>query len=238
MTACFKKNKEPTGEPLRKAVSCCVLAALALSGCAGSPSTRQGETLIDRGGVDILASDSTRQLTYLKERSSTERFCRGPGADSISTASEGVSLQLPLRGSSAGVGEETTTGAVDLGGRNPAVLITRELMYRACELASNTNADGATERQIYMQFLQAVAAISKAQIGPGISAFASEPAAPVLLAPPPAPASTFSAPTTTPSTQAPDFSASTTPPSVVAPASPGSNGPLLPPAFSNAVPGN
>jgi hypothetical protein len=236
MKACSRTNKAPRQNSLRKVLSCCVLGALTLAGCAGSPSTRQKETVIDRGGVDIIASDSTRQLTYLKERNSTERFCRGPGADSISTASEGVSLQLPLRGSSAGVGEETTSGAVDLGGRNPAVLITRELMYRACELASNTNADGATERQIYMQFLQAVAAISKVQLGTGIAAFASEPAAPVLLAPP-APASALPTSTITPPVPAPDFSTST-PPSLVTPAFSDSTGTSSSPAFSNAVPGN
>lgn len=191
-----------------------MLAVWALSGCANSsPGSRRSETVIDRAGVDIVASDVTRQLTYLKERSSTERFCRGPGADAVTTASQGVSAQVPLRGSSVGLGEESTNGAVDLGGRNPAVLIARELMYRACELASNTNADAATERQIYMQFLQAIATISKGQTGTGVAALASEPVTPVLLAAPPAPAPS---PTLAPV------------PSAVAPA----------PDFTNAVPGS
>ena len=93
----------------------------------------------------LLSLDSTRQLTYLKERGSTERFCRGPGADAVTTASQAVSAQVPLTGSSVGLGEESTNGAADLGAWNPAVLIARELMCRACELASNINADAATE---------------------------------------------------------------------------------------------
>ena len=205
---------------------CSLLALGALAGCANTSSTsRQAETLIDRAGVDIVASDSTRQLTYIKERSSTERFCRGPGADSVTTGSQGVSAQIPLRGNSVGLGEESTSGAVDLGGRNPAVLITRELMYRACELASNTNADGATERQIYMQFLQAVTAISKVQIGAGIAALASEPAAPTLLPPPPPPPPTPSMPVSTVPQSAPSSSF----PAPIAPSST--------PDFPNAVPG-
>jgi hypothetical protein len=177
------KIKTHEAMPRWKALFCCTLAVWALLGCANSsPGSRRSETVIDRIGVDVVASDSTRQLTYLKESGSKERFCRGPGADAITTASQGVSAQIPLRGSSVGVGEETTNGAVDLGGRNPAVLITRELMYRACELASNTNADGPAERQIYMQFLQVVLAISKVQTGTGITALASEPAAPVPFA--------------------------------------------------------
>ena len=170
---------------LWQVLGCSALATGSLSGCATSPAgSRQSEMLIDRAGVDIIAADSTRQLTYLKERGATERFCRGPGADSMNTASEGVSVQLPIQGSPVGLGEQRTLGGVDLGGRNPAVLIARELMYRACELASNTNADGATERQIYLQFLQAVVSISKAQVGTGAAGLASDPVAPVLAAPP------------------------------------------------------
>lgn len=213
-----------TRKSLGKVIGCYVLAASALSGCANSsPGSRRSETVIDRAGVDIVASDSTRQLTYLKERGSTERFCRGPGADAVTTASQGVSAQVPLTGSSLGIGEESTKGAVDLGGRNPAVLMARELMYRACELASNTNADAATERQIYLQFLQAIATISKGQTGTGIAALASEPVAPVLLAPPPAPASP---------------PVSTSAPSALAPALPGVTTVPSTPDFSNPVPGN
>lgn len=222
MKANLMRINKPSVKALEKVIGCCVLAASALSGCANSsPGSRRSETVIDRAGVDIIASDSTRQLTYLKERGSTERFCRGPGADAVTTTSQAVSAQVPLTGSSVGLGEESTKGAVDLGGRNPAVLIARELMYRACELASNTNADAATERQIYLQFLQAIAIISKVQIGTGIAALSFEPVAPVL--PPPAP---VPSPISTPA------------PSALAPALSGSITPPPTPNFSNAVPGN
>jgi len=156
----------------------CASTLLALAGCIGpGDSGRRPEYRIDRANVDIVAADSTRQLTYLKDRGSTERFCRGPGADSAGTASQGVSLGVPLYGAGGTIGESTARGAVGLGGRDPAVLLARELMYRACELASNTNADAATERQIYLKFLDAVVAISKAQTGAGAAALASEPAA-------------------------------------------------------------
>jgi len=170
-----------------------------LSGCSSPPGgSRQSETLIDRGGVDIIAADSTRQLTYLKERNSTERFCRGPGADSLNTGSEGVSVALPIAGRSVGLGEQRTSGGIDLGGRNPALLITRELMYRACELASNTNADPVTERQIYLQFLQAVISISKNQLGTGVAGLVADPVAPAMQGPLPASSTSMDTPFPTP----------------------------------------
>ena len=204
-----------------KALIVCAFAVWALAGCANSPAgSRQSETLIDRAGVDIVAADSTRQLTYLKERRSAERFCRGPGADAINTASDGVAVQVPLSVNSVGLGEQKTTGAVDLGGRNPIVLIAREFMYRACELASNSNADGGTERQIYLQFLQAIVTISKVQMGTGVAALASEPA-PLVVLPTPLPA---------PPTMA-------LPPSAATPVSPTSAGPTPAPDVTNPVPG-
>ena len=157
---------------------------LSLGGC-GTPSPQSGrpEMLIDRQGIDVVAADYARQFTYFKERGATERYCRGPGPDAITTSSSGVQLGVPTQAGALGeVGSSATRGGVDLGGRNPAVLISRELLYRACELASNINADPATERQIYKDFLDAIVSISKNQVSAGNAALAANPTAPVLPA--------------------------------------------------------
>lgn len=155
---------------------------MSLGGCGtSSPQSGRAEMLIDRQGVDVVAADTARQFTYFKERGATERYCRGPGPDAISTSSSGVQLGVPAQAGGLGeIGSSATRGGVDLGGRNPAVLISRELLYRACELASNINADPATERQIYKDFLDAIVTISKAQVSTGTAALAANPVAPVL----------------------------------------------------------
>jgi len=201
MTAYVLLKKIPK-KSMWKPIKCALFSALTVSGCAHSPlAGSRTDVLFDRAGISILASGSSRQHTYIKQRGTTERFCRGPGADSVNTASQDAEVQIPLKGISAALAEARTTGALDLGGRNPAVLIARELMYRACELASNINADPATEHQIYMQFLQAVTAISKAQTGVGSAALASEPTPPALL-----PTQQPALPSSTQPASAPDYS--------------------------------
>lgn len=156
-------------------LSCCI--SLSLVGCGGLPSSSDGrmENLIDREAVDIVAADAGRQLTFLKDKT-TERFCMAPAPDFSRTAGSQVMGGLPtIGGGSIGLGSNTTKGSLDLGGRDPAVLIARELLYRACELATNTNADPATEREIYNRFLAAIIEIAKSRTGPGSAPLATEP---------------------------------------------------------------
>lgn len=163
---------------------------LALSACGVLPSAsdEKSEFLIDRQGVDVIAADAGRQLTYLKDQGAKERFCRGPLPDFSRTAGTSASLGVPTTtGATLGVGNSLSKGTLDLGGRDPLVLIARELLYRACELATNTNADPATEREIYNRFLAAVVEISKVHLGSGSSPLASEPnpQPPIYTSPPP-----------------------------------------------------
>lgn len=165
-----------------------IVSALTLFGCATSSSVSAGraETLIDREGIDIIGSDAARHLAFIKNKDSIERLCLTPGPDFSRTAGSGVSLGLPTTsGGAVGVGENQSHGALDLGGRAPALLLARELMYRACELAANINADPATEREIYDKFLAAIVEISKSQVGAGTAALEAEPipAPPVAATP-------------------------------------------------------
>ncbi len=161
-----------------------LLGSLAvLFGCASvnSISSDKTETLIDREGIDIIAADASRRLAFIKDRDTAERLCLAPGPDFSRTAGHGVNLGLPTTaGGAVGIGESQSRGALDLGGRAPALLIARELLYRACELARNINADPATEREIYSQFLNAIVEIAKVQQGAGTAALGDEP----TLAPP------------------------------------------------------
>lgn len=157
-------------------LSCCV--SLSLLGCGILPETSDGraENLVDREGVDIVAADAGRQIAVLKDKASLERFCMSPAPDFSRTAGSQVMSALPtMGGGSIGLGSNTSKGALDLGGRDPAVLIARELLYRACELASNTQADPATERAIYDKFLAAIIEIAKTRTGPGSAPLATEP---------------------------------------------------------------
>ena len=143
--------------------------ATLLTGCGTASklvgNDDRGHYLYNRQGVDLLVEDASRKTTVLKDRNSSERFCRSPNPDFASGQSNAVSLGL-ANGPSIG----TSTGAqIDsLGGRSPALLITRELMYRACELALNLDANTELTKEIYWKFLGTVELAIKNQTGVGV----------------------------------------------------------------------
>jgi len=180
-------------------VKCLVGAAalIALAGCGTILPPAQG-TLFERDGVSVFSIPEGLRETYFADPKSFERHCRAPSPDVSITSSEGVSFSgLPIGGTGGGVGEDSAQGAVTLGGRDPAVLITRELMYRACELANNLKLSEKETLKLYRDTLDAIVKISGAQTGAGsASQTAAPPAAPNV----PAPTSTSGATSTSTST--------------------------------------
>ena len=169
---------------------CCLLPlflvlSMLLAGCGtlakhvGNDS--KGHDIYDRQGLDVLVEDASRKTTIIKDKTSLERFCRSPNPDFATGESNSVALGL---GSGPSIG--TSSGAMidSLGGRSSALLITRELMYRACELTLNLDADSALAKEIYWRFLGTIELAIKTQAGNGVqgstvttSATASVPAA-------------------------------------------------------------
>ena len=173
------------------------LAALAIlmstGGCLSLPSEPEKDTLFDRAGIDAILAASDRQALIMKDPTSKERMCLAPGPDYSVTASRGVNVGMGV-GLPVGpktqenLGGDVSRGALSLGGRNPEVLLARELMYRACELSLNLNADQATTLWIYTRFLESIEKIAQSQTGSGSASVSATPLDP-RLAPPAAPPS-------------------------------------------------
>jgi hypothetical protein len=166
-----------------------VAAAAAFQcGCAHVTRDTPDVQLIDRAGVDVASEPVERRTTYFKNHGSVERYCRAPAPDFTATMSEGVSVGVGLGG--RGVAEDKTRGAIALGGRNPEVLLARELLYRACELSMNINASPAETRAIYERFLQSIETMARYETASGTASDVATPADARLS--PPAPSSTTS----------------------------------------------
>ena len=155
-----------------------------MAGCSPGSVLSSAPTaqLFDRDGTDILSEPASRNTSFFKDKSSTERVCRVPAPDFASTASQGFSVGLGLPGTGTkDIGEDAGKGALGLGGRDPEVLIVRELMYRACELSLNLNADQKTTLRIYDRFLRIVEKLGVSQTGKGVASTSA--AAPAVQAP-------------------------------------------------------
>lgn len=149
-----------------------------LEGCVAGQ--RAKPVVIERDGVTSISTSAELQTAYVKNRMHSERFCAGPGTDAVSTAVSGLSLGVTGAGTGEEVGESSKRGAMALGGRNPEVLLARELLYRACELSMNLNADQALTMQIYERFLQAITTMASSQTGMGTTSLSVDPSSPLL----------------------------------------------------------
>ena len=129
-----------------------VITLLSITGCSIKNDLFTKE--IDRSGIDLIVMEEGSKVTYLKDSRTLEKFCASREIDTTETFNEGLGLGLSAGGSQEKISGGEGTGAVALGGRSPAVLITREMMFRACELSLNLNLDSEKTIELYKMFLE------------------------------------------------------------------------------------
>lgn len=144
-------------------------AALALAGCAGTlPPQSTQEIFAERGGVrgdgaavglEVLTVPEGQRVMLIKSPDDVERVCAPRESDQGFSVSEGLQLSLPGAAGGA-IGEEAGAKAVPLAHPTAIVLLARELLFRACELSLNLDADAAETRAIYERFLATVESLA------------------------------------------------------------------------------
>ncbi len=144
----------------------CVLAASLAGGCSslGSPVALNSKTTIyDRKGIDVIIEPTTGSSYLLTDEKIRDQFCMAPPPD-LSDA-KSTSGGLSVKGIS--LSEGTALSVAALGGRSPAVLISREIMYRTCELYVNGRMTKEESIAIFKASLDRVVEVTKAQIAQG-----------------------------------------------------------------------
>ncbi|MCP4411281.1 MAG: hypothetical protein GY808_01720 [Gammaproteobacteria bacterium] len=139
-----------------------------ITGCAMPPPI--DPTVSDLKGIRIYSTNADQQSTIMKDHNSTERFCLARGADVADTESDGIGASFGVGSKNESLSDGSSRGAVDLGGRNPAVLITRELMYRTCEMMMNLNLTKEESLKLFAKTLNASISISQSQTDSGVAA--------------------------------------------------------------------
>ncbi len=133
-------------------ISLIIFIILNITGCSVKNDLFTKE--IKRSGIDLIVMEEGSKVTYLKDNNTLERFCASREIDTTETFNEGLGLGLSTGGVQENISGGKGTGAVALGGRSPAVLITREMMFRACELSLNLNLDSEKTIEIYKMFFE------------------------------------------------------------------------------------
>jgi len=96
----------------------------------------------------------------MRDPQTLQMVCLGRGADTAYEHSEagGLSVSLVSTGSSDSEASEfqDNAGEEELAGRTPAVLMTREIFYRACEFSTNYKLTKSEATQIFHAALKTV----------------------------------------------------------------------------------
>lgn len=146
------------------------LMTLMLFGCMPTP---HHPIVLNRDGIDALVLTDDYKVTYIKKHGDLDRMCATPETDTVPTGESGLSFGSSVLGKSDVTGLKSGTGELSLGGRSPLVLITRELMFRACEMTNNLNCDEKTTREVYKMFLDTLEKLSLTDLGQGSESLAS-----------------------------------------------------------------
>jgi hypothetical protein len=137
-----------------------ILWTCSLTACAATdPKSGHEVTQINRVGDLSLVGASSRLVV----KNSNGSHCFGPPPDAAFSDSMGMGVNISM----LNFGDDTTSDSFDdahirnnLGGRNPNVLITRELLFEACLLADRAGLTPSQMVEIYKATLSTIEKIN------------------------------------------------------------------------------
>ena len=134
-----------------------IATMLSLSACAAFTHKAEIETL---SADSVLFSSPSLKTMVIQDPKNLRNFCLGRGADAVfsETESGDVSITLVSIGNTAPekAGVQEQSGEQEMSGRTPAVLMARELFYRACELSNNAQLKDKDAIELFNNVLKVV----------------------------------------------------------------------------------
>lgn len=132
-----------------------VALGLLLSGCGALSDSEITVETID--SWTAVGRSPETQIALIREPEVRALLCMAPAPDAVSIFAEGLTVSASVGNGTDRVGEHAAHGAVALGGRNPHVLLAREIFFRACELVMNHRLDRDDALALYREGLATVA---------------------------------------------------------------------------------
>jgi len=125
--------------------------------CSNNISTPQ---TYSHGGLITMTVTEDTETSIIKSPEDIHKFCAARESDAIAASQNGISLGFGTAATKETIGVTSGSGALSLGGRDPLVLITREFMYRVCELSLNHNLSKEETITLYKHFIDKLIAIA------------------------------------------------------------------------------
>lgn len=133
------------------------VSAIAFLAACELPLMEPRPTVTPVAEETVITSTASTTSTLVLDRNTDYVTCTAPAPDATFGQSEQANLSAALAaGTDTVSGTESTTSTV-MPGRTPAVLMTRELFYRACEFSRNYRLTKAEAYDLYIKTLHAAA---------------------------------------------------------------------------------
>ena len=131
-----------------------ITVLLLLAGCAGANQEKAYTDEIGKSGFTLVSYTGTTRGAYIWPNGTLRHICAEPPPDLGLTTAREISANLKAAAETlgkigapsveAGGVAKLSSAAIELAGRSQLVLLTREFLYRECELAANFG-PGTTE---------------------------------------------------------------------------------------------
>lgn len=112
------------------------------------------------GGLVAHTTTEEMETNLIKSPEDIHQYCAARESDAVNAPQNGFSLGFGLGATKEDVSTTAGGAALSLGGRDPFVLITREFMYRVCELSLNHNLDKEETIALYKYFIDKLIVIA------------------------------------------------------------------------------
>lgn len=146
-------------------ISCLLALGLSVSACTSAFEPEIQTSAIEKNTV--YSSVPSLSETVVKASDAPFRTCLGRGADATFSQSETGNVSVSLISTGGGAengGDSENSGETEMTGRTPAILMAREMFFRACEFSTNYQLMKDEALQLYLQTLSAVSAGWAAEI--------------------------------------------------------------------------
>jgi hypothetical protein len=133
-------------------------AVILLAGCSSIYEPQLKSTSL--GKEVVLSGTGSIGTTIVQDPNNLKKVCLGRGVEAAFEQSDSGSISVSLvqigKSDAEGASNTEKAGEEEMTGRTPAVLITRELFYRACELSINSNLDKKEALEVFYKVLNVV----------------------------------------------------------------------------------
>ena len=138
----------------------CLIITFVVGACATSDKIEVQEFANDNK-TKVLTYNSNMRSIFISNSKEALKYCSEPTPDSGESSKSGVSLGVTaLKGSEEEVGSTQGENSYALGGRNGTVLITREVLFRICEMGVNYKATYEQQATLFLKALETIEKIA------------------------------------------------------------------------------